>query len=465
MNTKIKRTSSIKYKTLLYLIFFSVFILLLLWASLTLFSDFLYRKYQIKDMHRIADEIRNYDGDEIQNYFSDVVYRNSVCMLYVTEDGQRYYYNDKSTGCLLGKNRLDMNFYLDKLAEDDKEVGSFILKNADYDSEALMYVIKKDNGFIFIYTMLINVNTNAREVKNQMIYMAIIVIFLAIVISIFLSKIISKPILNITKKANSLAKGNYNVVFEKNGVQEIDELVDALNYLESEVSKTDEYRRDLMANVSHDLKTPLTMIKAYAEMIRDISYKDETKTKEHLNIIIDETDRLNVLVGDILALSKMQANSDVVNKETFSLNAEIDAIVKKYDILKINENYKIEVDMPKNCVVVADKSKINQVIYNLVNNAINYTGNDKKVIVRVTDVRKSYLVEIIDSGKGIAKEDLEHIWDKYYKNDKNHQRNILGTGLGLSIVKNILELHNFEYGVKSEKGKGTTFYFKILKKK
>ena len=465
MNTKTKRIKSIKYKTLLYLIFFSVFISVLLWAMLTLFSDYLYRRYQIKDMYRIAEDINKYDGDDIENYFSDVAYKNSVCMMYLDSEGQRIYYNDKTPGCLLGKNKLDMRFYLSKLYENDKDMDSFYIKNTDYDSEALMYVIKRDDGFVFLYTMLINVNNNVRAVRSQMIYMAIVVVFLAIVISIFLSKIISKPILDITKKANSLARGNYNIVFEKNGIREIDELVDSLNYLEAEVSKTDEYRRDLMANVSHDLKTPLTMIKAYAEMIRDISYKDKKKMEEHLNIIIDETDRLNVLVGDILALSKMQANSDVLNSETFSLNDVINNIVKKYEVLKINENYTIEVQIPNDIIVYADKAKINQVIYNLINNAINYTGDDKKVIVKVTDVKRYYLVEIIDSGKGIDPDELDHIWDKYYKNDKNHKRNVLGTGLGLSIVKNILELHNFEYGVNSQKGKGSTFYFKIKKKK
>ena len=465
MNTKTKRIKSIKYKTLLYLIFFSVFISVLLWAMLTLFSDYLYRRYQIKDMYRIAEDINKYDGDDIENYFSDVAYKNSVCMMYLDSEGQRIYYNDKTPGCLLGKNKLDMRFYLSKLYENDKDMDSFYIKNTDYDSEALMYVIKRDDGFVFLYIILINVNNNVRAVRSQMIYMAIVVVFLAIVISIFLSKIISKPILDITKKANSLARGNYNIVFEKNGIREIDELVDSLNYLEAEVSKTDEYRRDLMANVSHDLKTPLTMIKAYAEMIRDISYKDKKKMEEHLNIIIDETDRLNVLVGDILALSKMQANSDVLNSETFSLNDVINNIVKKYEVLKINENYTIEVQIPNDIIVYADKAKINQVIYNLINNAINYTGDDKKVIVKVTDVKKYYLVEIIDSGKGIDPDELDHIWDKYYKNDKNHKRNVLGTGLGLSIVKNILELHNFEYGVNSQKGKGSTFYFKIKKKK
>ena len=260
-----------------------------------------------------------------------------------------------------------------------------------------------------------------------------------------------------------LANGNYNVVFEKNGIKEIDELADSLNYLEDEVSKTDQYRRDLMANVSHDLKTPLTMIKAYAEMVRDISYNDKEKREANLNVIIEETDRLNVLVGDILTLSKLQANADTIDIETFDLKKEIDNVIRRYDILQETEKYKIIVETPETVMVRADKKKINQVIYNLVNNAINYTGDDKTVIIKVTEYKKDYLVEIKDSGKGIAEADIEHIWDKYYKNEKNHKRNVVGTGLGLSIVKGILECHNFKYGVNSKKGNGTTFYFRINK--
>ena len=124
-------------------------------------------------------------------------------------------------------------------------------------------------------------------------------------------------------------------------------------------------------------------------------------------------------------------------------------------------NYKFILDLPKKALVKADKNKINQVIYNLLNNAINYTGDDKVVKIKVTKEKESYLIEIIDTGKGIKKEEIPRIWEKYYKSEKNHKRNVVSTGLGLSIVKEILNKHNFEYGVSSKVGKGSTFYFRI----
>jgi len=446
-----------------YLILFSVFIILLLWESQILFSNYLYEKYQIKDMEKIAEEIHDKDSDELHSYLKNVVYNNAVCIEYMDVYGRDKLYNDASTGCLLGRDNQEFNQYMTSLYNSGEEIKAIKLVNPDYKSSALLYGIKVDNGYIFLFTMLSNVNKNYTIIKDQLLYLAIVVIILAIVISLFLAKVLSEPIVSITEKSKLLANGNYNIDFEHHGIKEIDELADTLNYLESEVSKTDQYRRDLMANVSHDLKTPLTMIKAYAEMVRDITYKDKEKMNANLNVIIDETDRLNILVGDILALSKLQANSDTLEIETFDLTKEVKDILKRYDYLRDTEGYTFNVSLPEEVNIRADKNKINQVIYNLINNAINYTGDDKTIFIAIKEGKKSYEISIKDTGKGIDKDKIEHIWDKYYKNEKNHQRNVVGTGLGLSIVKSILESHNFEYGVKSTKNKGTTFYFKVNK--
>lgn len=460
MNTKIVKNSSIKFKTMFYLILFSVFILLLLWESQLLFSSFLYERYQINDMSKLASEINKKDAEVLPNYLKNVVYNNNVCIEYVDGFGNAILYNDASTGCLLGRSNKELNEYKEELYKSGEKTKAIKLVNPDFESYALLYGIEVDNGYVYLFTMLSNVNKNYTLIKDQLIYITIVVIILAIIISLFLAKVLSEPIVDITEKSKLVANGNYNVVFEKNGIKEIDELADTLNYLESEVSKTDNYRRDLMANVSHDLKTPLTMIKAYAEMVRDITYKNKKKREENLNVIIEETDRLNNLVGDILTLSKLQANSDTLEIESFDLNKEIIGILKRYDYLKETEGYVIESEMPKEVIVRADKNKINQVIYNLVNNAINYTEN-KKVLIKITEDKKDYLIEIKNAGQ-IKDKDIEHIWDRYYKNDKKHKRNVVGTGLGLSIVKSILESHDFIYGVSSKDGE-TTFYFRIKK--
>ena len=205
------------------------------------------------------------------------------------------------------------------------------------------------------------------------------------------------------------------------------------------------------------------MIKAYAEMVRDNSYKDKQKMDANLNVIIEETDRLNLLVGDILSLSKLQSNVEEIKYEKFDMVEELKNIINRYHILTETEGYDIQYEGLDKAVVKADKNKMNQVIYNLINNAINYTGDNKKVIVKVEEEKKEFVIKVIDFGKGIKSEELEGIWDRYYKIEKKYKRNVVGTGLGLSIVKNILETHNFKYGVDSKVNEGSTFYFKIKK--
>ena len=398
-------------------------------------------------MYELSNTIYNTSSKELNTTLENIVYNNNVCIEFVTENGEVYEYNTKGFGCLLGRNNSNIDEYKVKLYNSDEDMKAVKLVNPDYKSEALLYGIRQSNGYVYIFTMLEDINATSIILKNQLIYIMFIALLFAVLIAFFLSKRITKPIEEITDKSKKLADGDYSVIFERNGITEIDDLADTLNYLESEISKTDEFRRDLMANVSHDLKTPLTMIKAYSEMIRDISYKNKKKREEHLDIIISETDRLNILVNDILTLSKLQANSEVLNYEEFDLNKEISNIVKHYDIIKETESYIITYNGCENALVYADRNKINQVIYNLINNAINYTGDDNTVNINLRDIGESYIFEVIDHGKGIDPEDIDYIWDKYYKKEKNHKRNVVGTGLGLSIVKNILTIHNFKFGV------------------
>ncbi len=458
------KTNSITFKTLFYLVTFSASILLLLWFFQAIYLNISYEHFQVKNLNKISNTIKEVENDSLGSLLEEIAYKNEVCIEYVSAY-QTYNYNTRMIGCELGKNNTSIIKYQKEIIESDKEMQAIRLVNQEYKAKAYLYGIKKSVGYIFIYTTLEDLSNASVVLKGQLIYLTVIAIVFACTIAYFLSHKITKPILEITKKAKKLGQGTHDIKFEQNGILEIDELAESLNVAQKELSKTDELRRDLLANVSHDLKTPLTMIKAYAEMIRDISYKNDEKREEHLNIIISETDRLNILVNDILSLSKMQADADTLKKETFDITKEIQEIIKKYEIIKETENYNFVIEMPPEAYINADKNKINQVIYNLINNAINYTGKDKTVTIRVIEEKGKYTIEISDTGKGIKESEIDLIWDKYYKNEKNHQRNIVGTGIGLSIVKKILETHNFDYGVNSIKGKGTTFYFKTKKAK
>ena len=457
-----KKKTSIQTKTLIYLLTFNIVIIVLLWICQIFIFDLYYEKEQISNMDGIVHSLKKIDTEDVMAVLQETAYQNEVCIALTNPvTNVLTTYNANMNGCALNSNNAQVMNLINQFMSSDEDFKSYRFVNNSKSVSALMYGLKNNNSYMFIYSNLEDISDFTLIIKRQLMYVCFLGIFIAVIISIFLSSKLTDPITEITKKAKKLGSGSSDVEFKESGIKEIDELADTLSQAQKEMAKTDEFRRDLMANVSHDLKTPLTMIKAYAEMIRDISYKDKDKMNEHLGIIVDETDRLTVLVNDILDLSKMQSNADVLNLEKFDLVEVINAIVKKYQIIKETEKYTINVEMPDSAMIKADKKKINQVIYNLVNNAINYTGDDKTVTVKVSKHKKYYLVEIIDTGKGIKNDEIPYIWDKYYKNDKNHKRNVVSTGLGLSIVKQILELHNFEYGVKSVLKKGTTFYFKI----
>lgn len=459
---KVKK-NSLNLKTLLYLILFSLGIIIFLWVFQVLFLQFSYEHYQIKKMNALVNQIDSTNLEDLDSALTSLAYQNEVCIEFESNYGTKVTYNTMQVGCGLDKNISSINKIKNSLKEKTSKKNAVKLIHPTYKSKAYLYSINIDIGHIFIYSSLEDIDSTSVILRGQLIYIMVLVLIFACFIAYFLSKKITKPIINITKKAREMGRGNYDIVFQENGTLEIDELASTLNNACSDMKKIDELRRDLLANVSHDLKTPLTMIKAYAEMVRDISYKDKEKRNKDLNVIIEETDRLNILVNDLLDLSKLEANSEKLNIVEYDLVEQVKTVLQRYDIIKETENYHFVLELPEKAIVKADQNKINQVIYNLLNNAINYTGKDKKVIIRITEKKSSYLVEIIDTGKGIKNTELPYIWDKYYKNEKNHQRNIVGTGIGLSIVRNILDMHKFVYGVHSKKNHGTIFYFEVVK--
>lgn len=289
--------------------------------------------------------------------------------------------------------------------------------------------------------------------------LAVFVFILTFAISSAVAGWVVNPIVEMTKKAQGLARGDFSVDFHGNdyGIEMI-ELADSLNYARDELSKTDRMQKELIANVSHDFKTPLTMIKGYASMIIEISGNNPEKRNKHAQIIVDEADRLASLVNDVLDLSKISAGITQLESVKINMSAYLEEILSRFDYLKDGKGYHFETDIEKDLYTVADKVKIGQALYNLIGNAVNYTGEDKQVFVSLKREGEFFRFAVTDTGKGIKPEELDDIWDRYYRSSESHKRPVQGTGLGLSIVKTVLEKHAFRFGVDSEVGKGSTFF-------
>ncbi len=311
---------------------------------------------------------------------------------------------------------------------------------------------------IFAYSTISPVGATVQTLRIQLVCMSVIMIVLAFALALFISWSVSKPIVDINSTAKEMAKGDYEVNYVGNGYLEVAELAETLNNTAIELGKAETLQRELVANVSHDLRTPLTMITAYSEVMRDIPGEN---TPENNQVIIDEARRLSLLVNDLLDISKLQAGVIEYDMKEYNLTASIQSAVERIQKLVEKEGYKIKFEHNAEVFVNADEYKIYQVIYNLINNAINYAGDDKSITVAQICAGSIVRIEVIDRGKGIAKEELHNVWDRYYKVDKNHKRALSGTGLGLSIVKNILSGHNAKYGVSSKEDEGSTFWFEL----
>lgn len=449
-------------KIFMYLAIFSLFILIFLFFFQVIFIDTFYEWTKTKTIKNLSKDILVTERDtSLYDKLDRVSYKENVCIELTNGNGDNLY-SSYGNNCRLRSKTIKRKFILS-----NKETNTYNLVNNFTKEKSIMSATKLSNNlYIFISTSLIPLDSTINIIEQQLIVVSIVVLLLSIVVAYFISKRLSLPITKISKAAKLISKGKLKTSFDSGSdIKELVDLTNALNDMKDELSKTEELQKDLMANVSHDLKTPLTMIKAYAELILDININDKEKCKNNLNTIIEEVNRLNTLVNDILNLTKVESNLEKLEKSEFDLIKLIKRIVKQHNIYVIKDGYNIEFihGNIKELVIEADKKKIEQVIYNLLNNALNYTGEDKKVIIKVEENDKDYTIMVIDSGKGIDKKELDHIFDRYYRSKKNHKRYVYGTGLGLSIVKNILLLHNYEYGVTSKKNKGTTFYFKIKK--
>ena len=450
------KNHNLTIKTLIYISGLSIITIIALWILQIILLDYTYERYQIETIKKVAELITN---DQLQTVkLEDYADEYNLCIEHY-KTTEKISYNLRNQGCILDSKTYEINKYKKELL-DNKDLDYLELVTPDTKIRSIIYEVALEDGtVIFLNSTLEDVSVASAQLRNQLVYIIIILIILSIIVSIFISRRINKPILEIIDSAKELGKGNFNVEFKQSEIAELNELSEVLTVAASEMNKTDELRRDLLANVSHDLKTPLTMIKAYAEKVKDLSYKDKEKMDADLNVIIRETDRLNSLVNDLLEMSKLDAKKDEqLNIEEYDLIESLNDILTRYDIVIEKNGYKFEIDIPDQAIVHADRAKMEQVIYNLINNAIEHTGDDLVVKIRIENQKDGVVLFVTDTGKGIPKEEIPLVWNRYYTKEKRHKRNVIGSGIGLSIVKKILDKHNFIYGIESRVNRYTTFY-------
>lgn len=307
------------------------------------------------------------------------------------------------------------------------------------------------------HALITPVNATVSTLKLQLYIITGLLIFCAVILAVIISKRISKPIENITQGAKALSTGNLDVQFDGHGFLEIRELSDTLTTAAAELSKVDDLRRELLANVSHDLRTPLALIYGYAEMMHD--FPDEV-TAEQTQTIMDEVERLSHLVGDVLDMSSLESGMIEIHPIRYNLTENLAATIARTAELVNTAGIELIFNHDSEVFVVADEIKITQAFFNLLINAANHSSRNSIITIRQVQKYRKVRIEIEDHGEGISMEEMSHIWKRYNKIDKVNQK-ITGTGLGLSIVKKIIELHHGSCGAESRPGVGSTFWFEL----
>lgn len=510
--TNKKRPISVKWKIFLFLLGFCGLLLILLWLFQVVFLTSFYKTIKINEIKTAAATIeKSVDSDDLTSVIYSISQNNEICIELLDQDGNILYSSHVLKNCIIhSHDGFEEDGLPGKVKNNDGELYQFFsqtmaelaaAEGIDLDESILPDDTQADsldetpqsqpddsnnnpnekhndqNSIIYSkniydaegtqYTLVLNsvispVDATLHTLRVQLYYITGFMIVFSVILALILSKWISRPIEAINSSAKVLATGDYSTTFTGGGYKEITELSDTLNYTAKELSQVERLRQELIANISHDLRTPLTLISGYAEAMRDLP---DENTPENAQIIVEETRRLTTLVNDVMDISKYQSGNYAIQMQAFNLTQSLSGTIGRMNKLLEKDGYQILFEPELQITVIGDETRISQAFYNLLINAINYTGSNQQVKVvqsLITEKDTTYVkIEIQDSGEGIEQEDLPYIWERYYKVDKTHKRAVTGTGLGLSIVSSIIEMHEGQYGVDSIVGQGSSFWFTL----
>lgn len=445
-----------------------VAVLLLLWGLQVVFLEQYYVGLKQNDLSALTGDIISEIDEKgfltAQNSMMKLAGNNRLCIEVVTDDNWVLKVEGLAYDCYLHQRNRNAEKALVQETRETQTARVRVFRDSATETEYLIassyaHSDSDAGNYVLLVTQaLAPVYEAAAVTRQQLLWISGILVVLATAVAFFVARSFTRPVVNLSKAAQEIAHGNLDITVPVTSGDELGELSQNFNYMASELSKINRLERELVANLSHDIRTPLTMIRGYAEMIKDITGDDKHQREQQLDIIVDETNHLSRLANDALDLSRMQAGQIVMKHTVFDAAQQLRDIVSRYRLLEQTEGFTFICNVPEHCMVYADETRIEQVIYNLLNNAVNHIGEEKRVTLSLVVEKGTAWISVQDTGSGIAPEDLPLIWDRYYK-PYHKDRPGMGTGLGLSIVKAVLEGHHAPFGVDSAPDKGSTFWF------
>ena len=461
-----KKKYSLRFQLLIYMLLFVVAILGFIYLFQTTFLDTFYIRNKISTLQSVANSIEQYIGDDdMQSIIEQASMSNEVCIRVISNNND---YNFTGACTLRNIDNNTINLIASETLNNNNEK---LFDNFRY--QAPFGPHRPEN--IYIYSKLIDINNEKvmiltssgitplnvtiSTIKSQYLVIVAVVVIMPIILALIISRFILKPIKQINEESKNLSKGNYDGYNINTNSLEYAELNETLKIANEDILKADKAEKELLGNISHDLRTPLTMIVGYGEMIRDLP---EENNAENINVIIDEAKRLSSLVDDLVDISKAEFGQIELNESDIDLNDLLQSVYHQYEKYCESKNIELRLNIEENISFKADEKRIKQVLYNFINNSLNYNNKDNQVIEIGSEKIDNYCrVYVYDNGEGIEQKDINNIWDRYYKVDKEHKRHQLGSGIGLSLSRQLLKAHGFNYGVESKYGEYSKFYFDV----
>ena len=454
--------------------FFTAVVFTVLWLLQTVFLQRFYDGMIIKNTVDAADSIvSQFGSSQIADYIDEISRENSI-VVYVTDTEGNLFYSSDEFRKLQGRHSerddrggkgikgdhahyrmLPENYgeFLDTLRASSD--GTAELRTDDLYVYGRAVTFGGEDAVLYLGAALGAVGSAARIIRTQLLWVTLLSVAVGFVLAWFLSRSFAKPIAQLNEKAHQLGGNQPDAPFTEGFCTELDDLNVTLDKTAEKLKQNREFQNAFLANVSHDLRTPLTMIKGYAEMIRDISREDAQQCAADVAVIVEESDRLTALVNEILEYSELQMTDREPVAEQVNLSEIVTYVTDSFEKLYAKDGFTFARSIAAGIPVCGNASRLQRAVYNLLDNAVRHAGEDKWIGVTLRSDGQTAAVEISDHGSGIAPDEQEHIWEKYYTNRQRRGKGV--SGLGLAIVKQTVTMQGGRCEVNSEPDKGSTF--------
>lgn len=468
-------------RILLYFLSFTVIMLVMIWLFQIVFLDDFYKVQTYHTLKTTSSTLeKNLNNQNLNSLTERFAEENGLCIVIVDENFNLVAEGEGLNTCLLHHmDRRELRRYISASnGYEGIQYFSFPMRafrNDHYDERKFVGPVPRQNRrdpfslisvhkaalengknvYILLNAIMTPLSGTVSTIRNEFGFISILLLVISVVASWLLSRRITRPIVEITEASALLRERQYLPIAHPD-YREVQELDDRLQETAKELQKVEGMQKELISNISHDLRTPLTLIQGYAEMMRDIPSEG---TAENMQTIVDEANRLSTLVEAVLDLNSIRQSPEKSEASCFPASDCIRPMAERYNKLLESKGYRVLYEADEDVLIETDPVRFQQVLQNLINNAITYTGKDKTVTIRQSRRDQTVRFDVIDTGEGIAEEDLPYIWERYYRGNKPHKRAAVGSGLGLNIVRNILNASGQSYGVESKPGKGSDFWF------